>query len=120
MSVSPCVRVLCLALASISAVASAQSAKVSRPFHYSGYSSPDWASYSRSATFVTMKDGTKLAVDVVLPAEYHGAGQAPTRFPVVFRYTPYGRSFLMLATGKVASFVELPIVGTGPRDSRAG
>jgi putative CocE/NonD family hydrolase len=78
-----------------------QTAKVSQPFHYAGYSKPEWTGSERSATFVTMKDGTKLAVDVVVPTGWHGSGPAPSRFPVIFRYTPYGRSYLDLASGRV-------------------
>ncbi len=90
-----------LVLAALAADASAQTEKTSKPFRYSGYSSPDWGSYTRSATYVTMRDGTRIAVDVVLPAGFHGQGPVPTRFPVVFRYTPYGRSFLNPTTGEV-------------------
>src|SRR5437763_6189923 len=76
--------------------------RVSEPFRYAGYSSPDWKGYSRSSVFVTMRDGTKIAVHVVLPTEYAGAGRPASRFPVIFRYTPYGRSAIDLKTGKVA------------------
>ncbi len=101
----PC-RVLSLGLLALvtipdDALVGQSPAKVSRPFQYSGYTTPDWTGHTRSSVFVSMRDGTKLAVDVFLPREYHGKGKAPTRFPVVFRYTPYGRTFLDLKTGNV-------------------
>ncbi len=72
-------------------------------------SQPVWSSSARTATFVAMPDGTKLAVDWVVPTGWQGQGPAPTRFPTIFRYTPYGRSFLDPKTGKVpveAFFLE--------------
>lgn len=64
-------------------------------------SAPLWTGSARSSGFVTMKDRTRLAVDWWVPTGYQGAGPAPTKFPVVFRYTPYGRSFLDPKTGQV-------------------
>lgn len=64
-------------------------------------SAPHWTTSARSSAFVTMADGTKLAVDWWVPTGWQGRGPAPTKFPTVFRYTPYGRSFLDLKTGQV-------------------
>src|SRR5262245_42146949 len=66
--------------------------KVSQPFRYEGYTSAAWKGYRRTSEFVRMQDGVNLAVDIVLPTEFQGSGLALTRFPVIFRYTPYGRS----------------------------
>ncbi len=66
--------------------------KISRPFEYSGYTHAEYASYQRSSVFVTMSDGTKIAVDIYLPDQFTGSGPAPTKFPVVFQYTPYQRA----------------------------
>ncbi|MGE0556503.1 MAG: CocE/NonD family hydrolase, partial [Gemmatimonadales bacterium] len=74
---------------------------MSRPFAYSGYSAEEWTGHRRWAEFVTMPDGVKLAVDVVLPTGYTGAGDSATSFPVILQYTPYGRSFLDPTTGEV-------------------
>lgn len=74
------------------APARAGQAKVSAPFAYAGYGEPQWRGQTRSSTYVAMPDGVRLAVDVVLPARYAGTGAAPTRFPVIFRYTPYRRA----------------------------
>jgi putative CocE/NonD family hydrolase len=82
-----------------------------------------WSSYQRSATFVAAKDGTKLAVDIVVPTGWQGSAPAPTRFPAIFRYTPYGRSYLDLKSGRVLvddffvrrgyAFVSADMRGTG-------
>jgi hypothetical protein len=75
--------------------------RVSRAFTYSGYSSAEWSGHRRWAEFVTMPDGVKIAVDVVLPTGYTGKGDSVTRFPVIFQYTPYGRSSYDPKTGDV-------------------
>ena len=66
--------------------------QISKPFQYSGYSSPQWESFTRTAAYVIMPDGVKIAVDAFLPAGYKGEGNAPTKFPVIMQYTPYHRS----------------------------
>jgi hypothetical protein len=72
--------------------------KVSEPFHYSGYTSPEYTSFTKSSQYIEMSDGVKLAVDVFLPAG--GSSGEPsakpeaTSFPVVFQYTPYTRSYI--------------------------
>ena len=76
--------------------------KVSDPFAYEGVGAPEWTDHRRAAEFVAMPDGVKIAVDIVLPTGYTGTGQAPSRFPVIFQYTPYGRSGIDLKTGQVA------------------
>ena len=64
-------------------------------------SEPAWTGSKRAATFVTMPDGVDLAVDFVLPTGWKGTSAAPTKFPVIFRFTPYGRSFLDPRSGTV-------------------
>ncbi|MDD1458301.1 CocE/NonD family hydrolase, partial [Dolichospermum sp. ST_sed7] len=66
--------------------------QISKPFEYSGYSSPQWESYTRVSAYVPMPDGVKIAVDVFLPTVYKGTGKTPSKFPVVLQYTPYHRS----------------------------
>ncbi len=64
--------------------------KVSRPFAYSGYSFPQYAGHIKLSQYVEMSDGTKLAVDIFLPAD----GPEQKSFPVVLQYTPYIRSYI--------------------------
>lgn len=65
--------------------------KISQPFKYSGYSTASYEDYEKSSEYVEMTDGTKLAVDIYLPAD----GPKQGSFPVIFQYTPYGRAFVI-------------------------
>jgi len=80
--------------------------KISRPMEYSGYSSHEWKGSVRSSEYVTMTDGTKLAVDIYLPSEYTGSDTAPAKFPVVLTYTPYSRGQMDPETGKVTTWFD--------------
>ncbi|MBN1221678.1 MAG: CocE/NonD family hydrolase [Candidatus Aminicenantes bacterium] len=75
--------------------------KISRPFEYSGYSKPRWEGSKHISEYVTMRDGTKIAVDVFLPKTYTGKGHAPEKFPGVFQYTPYHRTLMDMETGNI-------------------
>lgn len=79
----------------------ADTPKVSRPFEYAGYSSPEYKSYVRSSHYVTMFDGTKLALDVYLPLE--GPTQGP--FPVLLNYHPYKRATINPRTGEIVGIL---------------
>ncbi len=72
------------------AVTDTSNGRVSEYFKYSGYSAPEYRSFSKETTFVAMHDGTKLAVDVFLPKD----GPKQDKFPAIFIFTPYGRSYL--------------------------
>lgn len=74
--------------------------KISRPFEYFGYTYPEYADFEKHSEYVTMLDGTKIAVDVFLPSGYIGSDTAPAEFPVVFQYTPYQRAG-MGSSGKI-------------------
>ncbi|MDE2805082.1 MAG: CocE/NonD family hydrolase [Gemmatimonadota bacterium] len=71
------------------------------PLSLEGTSPVEWTGHERSSHFVTASDGVRLAVDVVLPAGYTGTDDAPTAFPVIFRYTPYHRTSIVPGTGEV-------------------
>ncbi|MCP4112976.1 MAG: CocE/NonD family hydrolase [Desulfobacteraceae bacterium] len=71
--------------------------KVSRPFKYSGYSSQEYSSFSSSSEYVTMDDGTRLAVVKYLPDQ--GPSQEP--FPTIFIYLPYHRESINPETGDI-------------------
>ncbi len=59
--------------------------KISEPFKYSGYSSPEYNKYARSSEFVTMSDGVKLAANITLP-------NTENVFPVILVRTPYDKN----------------------------
>jgi putative CocE/NonD family hydrolase len=65
--------------------------KVSRPLEYQGYTFPEYKSYLKSSEYIEMSDGVKIAVDIFIPSE----GPPRDKFPVVFMYTPYSRSFVL-------------------------
>src|SRR5512138_363136 len=77
--------------------------KVSRPGVYTGYSEARYDGWVKSSQYVTVKDGTRLAVDIFRPAQ-NGA-VAPGRFPVIWTHTPYRRASLR-PDGKPASALD--------------
>jgi hypothetical protein len=78
---------------------SAGTEEVCAPFTYSGFSSPEYASYTKTSEYVRMPDRTQLAVDVFLPAD----GPDQSSFPVVFEYTPYARAMVDPAASEVSA-----------------
>ncbi|MBU2511207.1 CocE/NonD family hydrolase [bacterium] len=63
--------------------------KISSFGKYTGYSRAEYQGYKKLSQFMTVSDGTRLAVDIFLPDK----GPAQKSFPVVLEYSPYGRSF---------------------------
>ena len=82
---------LAFALASVAAAATPLAAqKISRLGEYSGYSEPIYDSSVRSSQYVTMRDGTKLAVDIIRPTRN---GQVHTDpLPVIWTHHRYTRA----------------------------
>ncbi|MDP3489791.1 MAG: CocE/NonD family hydrolase [Phenylobacterium sp.] len=67
----------------------AQAAKVSQPGRYQGYAEPTYDGVERSAFYVPMRDGTRLAVDLFRPAR--DGVVAAEQLPVIWMHTPYNR-----------------------------
>ena len=67
------------------AVASAQTAKVSRPGEYSGYSPQLYTEVQRSSMYFRTRDGTRLAMDIHRPAI--NGKPVDTPYPVVWQHT---------------------------------
>jgi len=66
--------------------------RISKFGEYSGYSEEKYDSWVRSSQYITMRDGIKLAVDVLRPAVN---GQvAEEQLPVVWSHTRYRRAFV--------------------------
>lgn len=59
--------------------------------NYQGYTQKVYDGYSRASDFLALSDGTRLAYDVYLPT-LKGV-PASKAFPVLFKYTPYGRTW---------------------------
>ena len=65
-------------------------AQVSRPGEYSGYTSTIYSETVRSSRYVAMRDGIKLAVDILRPAKDGTAVNTP--YPVLWSYNWGGRA----------------------------
>jgi hypothetical protein len=89
-----------LALAFLSAFSGAQeAAKISKFGEYKGYSETIYDSWIRSSRYLTMRDGVRLAIDIVRPAKN---GQVETKpLPVFWTHERYRRAFVH--EGKVIS-----------------
>jgi putative CocE/NonD family hydrolase len=76
--------------------------RISKFSEYKGYSSEVYDSWVRSSVYVPMRDGVKLAVDILRPAK---AGKVETKpLPVLWTHTRYRRA--QVREGKVRSSLE--------------
>ncbi len=89
------VSVLCLGISDIPDLFPAAHAEevVSKPGVYTGYSPVlyDQDGYKLTSHYVTMPDGTKLAVDIIRPTLKGEVVETP--LPVVWMHTPYNRRY---------------------------
>ncbi|MGE5551136.1 MAG: CocE/NonD family hydrolase [Bacteroidota bacterium] len=69
-------------------------ARISRPGVYQGYSRRLYPGWKRSSQYVTVRDGTKLAVDIFRPAVKGRPVTEP--LPVIWTQTRYGRRMRFL------------------------
>jgi len=69
----------------------AAEAPVSSPGKYSGFSPVLYDGYKIFSQYVTVRDGTKLAVDIIRPTLEGGLVEKP--LPVVWMHTPYNRRY---------------------------
>jgi putative CocE/NonD family hydrolase len=65
--------------------------KVSQFGHYQGFSKAIYDDYERHSQYLTLEDGTSLAYDLLLPTKDGLPADEP--MPVLFKYTPYLRTF---------------------------
>jgi predicted acyl esterase len=73
----------------VAGASQASDPKISKPGQYAGYTSAQYDGYQLTSRYVTVRDGTRLAVDVFLPTQ---AGKvADGKLPVVWMHTPYNR-----------------------------
>jgi uncharacterized protein len=78
-------------------------AKVSAFGKYSGYSEPVYDGWVRSSRYVTVRDGTRLAVDLFRPTR--GGKVAEERLPVVWTHNRYRCAFK--DEGKVITILDV-------------
>lgn len=103
--------VFATALASFVVGAAEQEERVSKPFEYRGYSSATFPEQKRLSTFIPVKDGTKLAATIFMPAAQQGIGDRPrggdsppTRVPVILWYLPGHREAIDPRTGALRPY----------------
>jgi putative CocE/NonD family hydrolase len=86
-----CLAILVLALtACVSAPPSPSTVQISSFGKYSGYSAPVYDGWVRSSRYVTVRDGTRLAVDVFRPTR--GGKVVEEKLPVVWTHHRYQRA----------------------------
>ena len=69
----------------------ARQGKVSEFGKYQGYSEEIYNGNKRISNYLTLSDGRKLAYDLILPTKKGVSASGP--LPVLFKYTPYLRTF---------------------------
>lgn len=79
--------------------------KISRFGEYKGYSEPAYDSWVRTSQYLTMRDGVRIAVDVIRPAK--GGKAAEEKLPVIWSHNRYRRA--SLRDGKIFSVVDSPL-----------
>ncbi|MCO6044039.1 CocE/NonD family hydrolase [Aeoliella sp. ICT_H6.2] len=68
--------------------------RISAPGRYIGYSQPIYADdFAISSQYVTMRDGTKLAIDICRPKDKTTGEVVETPLPVLWMHTPYNRRY---------------------------
>jgi len=82
--------------------------KVSRPGEYSGYSYPIYDSWERISQYVTVQDGTKLAVDIFFPKKdgLPFDEKKMGKLPVIWTHYMFHRANL-LPDGTVVTLLEM-------------
>ncbi|MFN0182075.1 MAG: CocE/NonD family hydrolase [Gemmatimonadales bacterium] len=67
--------------------------RVSRPGAYQGYSTEQYDGYQRSSLYLTMRDGVRLAADIIRPTK--GGVLHQERLPVVWAHHRYHRATIV-------------------------
>jgi putative CocE/NonD family hydrolase len=99
-----------IVLSAIPPAATAQesraSAKISRFGEYQGYSAPVYDSWVRTSRYLTMRDGVRLAADIIRPALAGRVEEKP--LPAIFTHTRYRRAAVN-REGKIESEADSPL-----------
>jgi len=99
---------LTVAVLLIPALYAQEEEKVSEFGKYQGYSQEIYDSWVRHSQYITVRDGTKLAVDVFRPArERHPVDEA---FPVLWTHTRYRRAYMR--EDKLHTALDSPLLQT--------
>ncbi len=79
--------------------------KISRFGEYRGYSADVYDTWVRTSRYLTMRDGVRLAADIIRPAVKGKVEEKP--LPVIFTHTRYRRAEIQ--NGKVESEADSPL-----------
>jgi putative CocE/NonD family hydrolase len=90
----------------------ARGGKVSELGRYQGYSEAAYDGARRSSEYLTLSNGVRLAYDLILPARKGTPAAGP--LPVLFKYTPYLRTFTVFDGGGRNIIADL--VGLGLKE----
>lgn len=71
------------------AIAQGDTSPVSRPGQYSGYSEAVYDGHQKSSQYVTVRDSTRLAIDIFRPTRDGEVSDTP--HPVLWMHSPYNR-----------------------------
>lgn len=83
------VGLLAIAMALVAFAGEQNDRKESRPGHYQGYSPVLYDGWKLSSLYVPVRDGTRLAVDVIRPTL--NGKLVDSKLPVIWMHTPYNR-----------------------------
>jgi putative CocE/NonD family hydrolase len=83
--------------------------KISRFGEYKGYSEAPYDSYVRSSQYLTMRDGIKIAIDILRPTKDGKVAEEP--LPVIWTHTRYRRA--VIHEGKVRSRADESMIKRG-------
>jgi predicted acyl esterase len=75
---------------------------------YQGYSAQSYDGVQRTSDYLSMRDGLRLAYELILPTR--GGVATTERLPVLFKYTPYLRTWTIFdeeGHNRIADFIEL-------------
>ena len=100
---------VCFLMPSLSSSAggflSQEEGKISRFGEYKGFSETAYDSWVRTSQYLTMRDGVRIAIDVIRPAK--GGQAAEEKLPAIWSHNRYRRA--SLRDGKVYSVVDSPL-----------
>jgi putative CocE/NonD family hydrolase len=95
----------------------AASGKVSEFGRYEGYGEPQYSAWVRTSAYVTVRDGTRLAVDIIRPAV--DGKPVDAKFPVIWTHSRYHRTSIPIAATSVSRDVSQLKPGQFPEIKRA-
>jgi putative CocE/NonD family hydrolase len=78
---------------------------VSKFGKYKGYSPETYDTWVRTSQYITMRDGVKIAIDIIRPARERTVAKKP--LPVIWSHNRYRRAFIR--DGKVKSVADSPL-----------